>query len=377
MTPIQAAVAEVCTKTVNIHIDKIHIKAPCYHMPRGRPSYHGGDEFGLMQTSASASMKALKDDHEQAYIRSVDINGDTGMANFIEVECCPPLVLQKHNLFGHGNLQTYVYEILDLAAKRMEIEVSDDDRAEWRKGAVGLTEIHLTGNFACPSSCIVQIIDAIDANNLERKRRPKRTWLTLDNGVERNSTFYSLTIYGKHAELKGKAAFRKPGPTRKLLLAEACNAIRAEVKIHSEGLKHLDLGYVSRWKDVDVAALFFEIFNSYDVTYAIQPRLTEAEQACLTRPERNAYLLWLAGVDIEDQYARTNAWSMTKKIYDKTGIKVSSKRRPKPLPDLDLREVFAPANVLPVPAWAIGTPYYSGPRGYGISGVPIDFEALD
>lgn len=377
MTPIEAAVARQCSKPVNIHIDKIRIQAPCYHRPTGRLVYFDEDAFGLVPVAASSSQTALKEGGERAYVRSKDVNGRTGMANIIEIHCCPPLVLQRHNIFGHQNLQTYTYEILDLATARLGIEVREEDRHEWLKGAVALTEIHVTGNFGCSHSAIVPVIDAVDDNNSAGKRRPLPTWITLDNGTEKNSTFYALTIYGKHAELTRKAAFRSPGPVRKKLLAETYNAIRAEVKIRSDGLRHMDLGYVSRWKNVDVSAMFFEIFSKFDVVYAVQRLLTEAELRCLTRAERTAYTLWLLGTDIEDQYKRTGAWSITKRIYDKTGIWVKSKKRPEALPELDLREVFSPENVLPVPDWLLGTEFYSKSRGYGIGRVPVDWCDVD
>ena len=105
-----------------IHIDRIRIKASCTHVPTGKIMYFNDEEFGLIPSGATANQKALKDGGEKAYIRSKDINARTGMAQFIEIHCCPPLVLQKHNLFGHGNLQDYVYAILDLATKRLGIE---------------------------------------------------------------------------------------------------------------------------------------------------------------------------------------------------------------------------------------------------------------
>lgn len=377
MIPIEAAVARQCSKPVNIHIDKIRIQAPCYHKPTGRLAYFDEDALGMVPVASSPNQKALKDGGKRAYIHSKDVNGRTGMANMIEIHCCPPLVLQRHNVFGHQNLQTYAYNILDLATASLGIDVREEDRDEWRRGAMGLTEIHLTGNFGCPHSAIVPVIQAVDDNNFAGKKRQLPTWITLDNGTEKNSTFYALTIYGKHAELKNKAAFRSPGPVRKKLLAETYNAIRAEVKIRSDGLKHMDLAYVSRWKNVDVSALFFDIFSKYNVAYAVQRLLTEDELQCLTRAERKAYTLWLLGTDIEDQYARTGAWSMTKRIYDKTGIWVKSKKRPVAMPDLDLRDVFSPDNVLPVPDWLLSTEFYSKSRGYGIGAVPLDWTDID
>lgn len=377
MKPIEAAVARHCSRPANIHIDKIRIQAPCYHKPTGRLVYFDEDAFGLVAVAASSSQAPLKEGGERAYIRSKDVNGRTGMANVIEIHCCPPLVLQRHNVFGHQNLQTYAYEILDLATAHLGIDVREEDRDEWRRGAVGLTDIHVTGNFGCPHSAIVPLIDAVDDNNPAGKRRPLPTWITLDNGTAKNSTFHALTIYGKHEELKRKAAFRSPGPVRKKLLAETYNAIRAEVKIRSDGLKHMDLGYVSRWKSVDVSALFFDIFSKYNVTYAVQRLLTDYELQCLSRAELGAYRQWLLGIDIEDQYARTGAWKITKSIYDKTGIWVKSKKRPVAVPDLNLREVFSPENVLPVPDWARGTEFYSESRGYGISKVPVDWSEVD
>ena len=365
-------------QAVNIHIDWIHIYAPCHHKPTGTLLYFDDDSLDqLVPSSATANQKAIKDGGKKAYIRSKEINGRTGMASMIEIQCCPPKILQKHNLFGHASLQDYVYTILDLVTQRLHINVEAGDRLNWKQGNVTLTGIHLTANFKRPAGMSVPIIQAIDENNECGKRRPLPSWITLDRGKERRSTFNVLTIYDKMQEMLSHSEWKKPGHYQTKLLAEADRGIRVELKLFSQSLKHHDLGYVSRWQRVDIPALYFEYLDKYRLRHTIQRLLTDDEMASLKRSQRTAYSLWLNGMDIKDQYCRTTAWQLTKDILDQTGIDIGGKRRPEKLPGIDLRDIFTAENVLPVPDWAIGTTCYAAPRGYGISSVPVDPDAAD
>lgn len=298
----------------------------------------------------------------------------------MEVHCCPPLVLQKHNLFGHADLLRYVYEIMDLLTKRLGIEVDPFERDEWRRGGIGITEIHLTANFGCPRDDVLPIIQAVDENNSKGKHRDIASMISLGYTPERRSTFDMVTVYDKKLELMSR--WKKPGPYQLMLIEEAAKGIRAEVKLYSQGLRHRELHYVSRWKDVDVAALFFECMGKYKLRYAIQRLLTADELYMLSNSERKAYQLWLHGVPIAEQFTRSTAWKYAKNILEKTGIDVRGSRRPEALPEIDMASIFVPENVLPVPAWALGTEYYFAPeqtrlRRLGIMGVPVDADVVD
>lgn len=375
--PILSAV----NQDINVHIDWIHIYAPCEHTPTGTLMYFEDRNVDhMIPTAAGRNEKILKDggvSGREAYIRSKEINGRTGVASMIEIQCCPPKLLQKHNLFGHADLQSYVYQILILAAARLKVKVRAEDLLSWKKGDVSITEIHLTANFERPAGMSVAIIQAIDDNTESRKRRPLPSWITLDNGKQRRSTFGILSIYDKHTEMLSHREWKRPGPYQTKILAEAHRGIRAEIKIFSQGLKHYNLGYVNRWKDVNIPTLYFEYLDKYNLCHAVQRLLTDDELLCLTRSERNTYTLWLKGVDVKDQYCRTTAWKVTKTIFHKTGIKISGRRRPEKLPDINLSEIFTPKNVLPVPSWAFGTKCFVAPRGYGISNAPVDLSISD
>ncbi len=344
----------------NIHIDRIRIKAPCSHKPTGKVMYFEEESIGaFVPSGATANLKGLKDGGKKAYVRSKEIDPSTGLATFIEIHCCPPLLLQKHNLFGHAVLQDYVYAILDLLTRRFEIEVDPFDRDQWENGCVSITEIHLTGNFRCPSDAILPIIQAIDDNNTCGKQRKIPSCITLGFSKTRRSTYHALTIYDKSLELM--THWKKPGPYQSKLIEEARAGIRAEVKLYSQELKLLGLEYVMRWQGVDVADLFFKFLNRYQLRYTIQRLLTADELAALTRTERKAYSLWLTGMSIHDQYARTSAWKITREIQKKTDINIKGNRRPDQLPAIDIAKVFSPENLLPIPEWAIGMPYYFAP----------------
>lgn len=374
-------------QAANIHIDKIRITAQWTHKPTGKPHYFDEEEFGLLPSgSATANQKTLKDGGEAAYIKSKGID-EAGMAHLVEIDCCPPLVLQKHNLFGHCVLQDYVYAILDLATKRLGLPVDPAQRTEWRNGGVSITEIHLTANFRCPRAAVLPIIDAIDAAYTKGKWRAEPTSITVQGAKKRRSKSHALTVYDKAIQMASvfRTANRgkKAGKYQSLLIEEAKKGIRAEVKLHSAELKYLNLGYVLRWKDVDVTELYFHFLNKYRVTHCIQRLLTDDEIAMLSRAERKIYTLWLNKVNLEDHYCRTSLWKYARLINEKVAIDIRG-GLPEKLPPVDTNAILVPENILPVPAWAIGTQYYSPPlavatpkRGRGISNVPISDGELD
>ncbi|WP_321894612.1 phage/plasmid replication protein, II/X family [Paraburkholderia heleia] len=344
-----------------VFIDRIKIKAPCTHRPTGKVLTYFDEDLGVEITvGATAVKRALQDGYDAMQVRSKEFSKDGSLAYFIEIDCCPPKVLQRHNMFGHAVLQDYVYEILDRVTSRFGIEVSDDDREEWLRGGVGITEIHLTANFTCPREHVVKIIDAIDQNNLQGKQRKHRTCITLGFTGKRRSKYHVLTVYDKYVELLEK--FKNPGPYQTKVLAEAAQGIRAELKLFSMELAQLKLQYVMRWADVDVAALFFEFFVKYKVAHAIQAFPAHEPLKRLTTKERNVYQLWLAGVDVKEQFAsRTTVLKYVEAIQQKVGVNVGVARRPEGKAVIDLKQVFSAANVRPVPGWAFGTPYFSPP----------------
>ncbi len=375
-------------QTANIHIDKIRITAQLTHEPTGKPHYFDEGEFDIVipSGSATANQKVLKDGGDAAYIKSKGIDGN-GVAHLIEIHCCPPLVLQGHNLFGHCVLQDYVYAILDLAAKRLDLPVDAAQREEWKKGDVSITEIHLTANFGCPRTAVQPIIDAIDAAYTKGKWRSEPTSITVQGAKKRRSKSHALTVYDKAIQLasvfKTAAGSKKPDWVKSLLIEEAEKGIRAEVKLYSEELKYLELGRVGSWEGADISALYFQFLNKYRVTHCIQKLLTDDEIAMLSRGERKIYTLWLSKVSLEDHYCRTSLWKYAKDIEEKVKIDILG-RRPERLPPVETSEIFVPENVLPVPAWAVGTEYYSPPlkvklpkNGRGISTVPIPDGELD
>ena len=371
-------------KNAHIHIDKIHFTGPCRHKPLGKVFFKYDEEVGFTATGASSNRKKLAGRADDAYIQSKDVE-DEDTAYKIDISCCPTKVLQKQNVFGHSSVVDYGYAVFDHLTRALGIEVDPHDREEWRNGGVSITEIHLTGNFGCPEQHLLPIIDAIDANNATGKLRSLLTCITLGYTGRRRSKYHMLTIYGKLQLLERD--WKHPGKYQSKLIEYVRNSIRGEIKLYSMELKARDLQYGANWRDVDVAALFFELFAKYKVSYAIQPLLTEGELAVLSKAELNAYELWLAGKPLEKQFkSRTTVGKHVKSIYQKTGIDVGGDRRPEALPPVHLGDIFRPENVLPIPDWAFGTEYYFPPvtpdlppRKWGgeIDKVPVDPDAVD
>jgi hypothetical protein len=362
-----------------IHIDKICVTGPCRHKPIGKVFYDHNEEVGPVAMGARPRSKQLKTGAEEAFMQSKDIQDD-GFAYKFEIHCCPPKVLQKHNVFGHSSILSYIYAVFDHAMRALGIEADPEDREEWRKGCVWLTEVHLTGNFGCHAQHIVPIIDAVDENNAEGKLRALKTCITLGCTGKRRSKYDMLTLYGKKEQLVSE--WKRPGLFQKNLIQAVTDSIRGEIKLYSMGLKDRKLQYAANWRDVDVASLFFEIFATYKVVYAIQPLLTEDELATLNKAELRVYRRWLSGEDLKDQFSsRTSAWKYTKSIKEKTGMDISGQRRPEALSKIHLGEIFCPDNLLPIPDWLFGTEHYCPPNqpdlprrrfAPGIGKVPLD-----
>jgi hypothetical protein len=350
-------------KNAYIHIDKIHVTGPCRHAPRGRLFFTYDEELGLVPRGAAPDKRQTRRGEDRPYVRSRNVQKDhvaqTHIAHEIEIQCCPPKVLQKHNVFGHSSVADYVHEVFDTVTRAQGIEVNSEDREEWRLGHVWLTQIHLTANFCCPASCVRPIIDAIDENNAEGKHRDGKLCITLGFSESRRSVHDALTIYYKNRQLTGE--WKHPGSYQSRLLDWTQDSIRAEVKLYRHGLRRRKLQRVADWQNVDVAALFFEILHSYKITYAIQRSPDDEQLAALNKRELAVYHLWLKGHPLSDHFGRTTAWKYAKSIKAKIGIDVSGERRPEPQPKINLPDSFRPENVKPIPDWAFGTPFYAPP----------------
>lgn len=352
-------------RSANIHIDKIRVTGLCSHSPIGEAWYRADPETGeVIPVAANPEEHALRKGKGAVHMHSKGIGPD-GMASQLLIECCPPLVLQRHNLFGHSDLGSYVYAVFDRSTQKAGIDVRPEDRKAWRKGHVKITEIHLTANFSCPSQYVEAVIDAIDENNRSGKHRDSDTQISLGYTEKRRSKNYVLSIYYKYLELLHQFG-PNPGPTRQKLLSEAINAIRAELKLFSQYLKNKNLNCVSAWSDIDVASLYFELLNKFKICSAIQQKLTKDEMEQLTMREANVYRLWLEGVDIRNQFkSRTSINDYAQQIKAKTGIDIRSNRRPEALPEIDLGELFTPSNVLAVPKWLKDSQYFCLPAAVG------------
>ena len=343
-----------------VHIDKIHFSGPLTHKPRGTVNFTYDEELGLIPSHTYRNELKSGKKNEVVFIHSRDIDED-GAAHKLEIHCCPPKVLQQHNLFGHASVVDYVNAVFDVVLKLLGLDIKTDvdphELKEWRDGAVWITVIHLTCNFKCSKHHVLPIIDAIDQNNRSGKHRDYLTCISLGYTPEGRSHHHALTIYYKPAQLENEWSGK--GNYQNKLLEYVENSIRAEVKIFSMGLKAHDLRYGANWNNVNVAALFFEIFNKFDIKYAIQPKLTEREIQQLDIAETNAYLLWLSGRSLVDQFkSRSSACKYITLIEEKTGVNTGQNRRPEELPPVHLADVFRADNALAIPDWLFGTPYY-------------------
>lgn len=355
-TPLVKAIPTNQHPERGVHIDRIHITGPLNHVPLGELFYKAFDEYSTIPVGSEAIKPNTKKNPEDVYIRSKEVQSN-GMANMLEIDCCPPKILQGHNFFGHADLMDYVYAIFCKQVEKFELVVDEDTREQWRAGQVAITEIHLTANYWCPEGMQLAIVDAIDKNNPKGKRRDEVTCVTLGLvGNGKRSKYHQATVYDKAVVLEKE--WQKTGTYQKRILAVAKKSIRVEIKCLSQWLKNKnnDLGYAMRWKDTDLNAVFFKLLGSYQINNSIQRLITEEERRMLSRAELRAYMLWLNGENLNDHYGRTTVWKYAVSILHKTSIDVRAHRRPDALPALDLREVLVRDNIVPIPDWAYELP---------------------
>lgn len=359
-------------QTGNIHIDHITVSGPLDHPHLGEGFYKAIDDESTVLVGASALKPKRNRNSDDVYVRSKEVQPN-GRAHRFEIDCCPPKQLQRHNVFGHADMLDYTYAMFDQQTRKHGIYVDPGQRAEWRTGQVGLTEVHLTGNFWCPPSVKPAIFNAIDQNNPKGKHRELETYISLGHTGKRRTVHHGLTVYCKWTQLREE--WEKPGMVRQKLLEVGRLSLRVEVRLFSQWLKENELGYVMRWKGVDVDALFFKLLATRNITNSIQMLLSEDKLIMLTNAERRAYLLWLNGEDLRRHFCRTTVWKYHKAVLAKTGMDMRGSRRPEPHPPINLAEILVPENLVPVPDWAIDSRYYWVP-GTAFAKDPDDLDDM-
>jgi hypothetical protein len=345
-----------------VHIDRLHVVGPLDHKPLGELFYKELDENTVIPVGASAFKPMSRRNPDCVYIRSRDVQSN-GRAHELEFDCCPTKLLQKHNFFGHGDPISYTYAAFDLQTRKFGLAVSAEQREQWRTGQVSVTGLHLCANFWCPENAQLSIIDGIDENVRGGKHRDEATCITLGFTPKRRSQYHTVTTYAKAVLLAQE--WPRPGPYQSRILAAARRSIRVEIKLYSQWLKRRGLGYVMRWRDVDVNAIFFEVLAQYRIRNAVQALLTADERKLLSAAEQRAYLLWLNGESLQDHFCRSTVWKYVSSIEAKTGISLRGQRRPDALPAVNLADILVPENIVPVPSWAHGSPYYWAPGQAG------------
>jgi hypothetical protein len=344
----------------HIHIDRIRVAGPLEHPALGQLWYQPYDDLGgFAPVAASAPRPKRNPAPDDIYVHSTKVQGN-GRANEFVMECCPPQLLQDCNFFGHADMRDYVYAVFMQQIQKHGINVHPDQLDEWSTGQVGLSLVHLTGNFWMAPSAKLPVIDAIDQNNPRGKHRAIPSCITLGFTEKRRSRHYMVTIYDKHLQLL--KMWPRPTDDQKRILELARGSIRVEIKIYDEGLKELGLEYVMRWEDVDVDALFFELLTKFDVRNSIQQLLTEDEVNMLPPSLRRAYLLWLNNVDLNKEYHRCTVAKYIKAILEATTVNMKAHRRPDKLPVIDLGEALTPDNLVAPPDWLAESSMYVAPR---------------
>ncbi|MFY7865514.1 phage/plasmid replication protein, II/X family [Roseateles sp.] len=330
------------------HIDRIDVGGSLTHIPVGTRFYAMYQDMPVA-VGASAFKPQRKKNPEDVFVRSRHIEGREELATWLEFNCCPPQILQGHNVWGHGNLQDYVTAIFERQVDKFGFQPTDAERRHWHGGNVELNHIHLTANIFVPESAKTALVDAVDQNNLKGKRRDHETSIGLGYNGDRRSEYRAASMYDKAPELLLK--WKVPGPYQDKIVNLMRGAMRFEIKLFRKALKQLNRSKVRDWQGVDVTTLFFECLAKFNFANSIQPLLTEDELHMLTKRELQAYVLWLEGHPLATFASRTTVWKYIKAVKGKVGIDMSAHRRPEKLPKIDLADLLVPSNIVPIPTW--------------------------
>lgn len=346
----------------HVHIDFFKCVGPLAHEPLGKTFFIHDPLMGMVPAGASAikPRRPVGNTGAEPYLRSHKLGGQDGLAQELEISCCPGNVLQGHNVFGHGVLGDYVLDIFDREVEKHQIDVSLDDRELWDSGLVQIHEVHLTANFWFDGDKLA-LFDLIDGRFQKSKQRPDKMWITLGGALKR-SAHHMLTIYCKHEQLK--KLWSEVGPLKTQLLALAGQTIRVELKLYRAGLLARGLGTLRSWRAVDLDPLFFETMAKYNLAGAVQKQvpLHVAEKA-LAKPYLRTYIAWQAGQEIELLYSsRATVLTHRKAILEAIGVDVSMRYCPDMDEALDLSHIFTPENIMALPGGALREERYHPPR---------------
>lgn len=337
------------------HIDRIAIAGHLVHRPVGNLFYAMYDGVPIA-VGASAFKPQRKKNAEDVFVRSSQIEGADELATYLEFNCCPPQILQGHNVWGHADMQDYVTAIFERIVEKFaaKLHPTEHERILWHSGEVDVHHVHLATNFFLAGELKLPAFNAIDTNNPHGKKRDLLTSISLGFNGDRRSEYRAATTYCKAVELQGKWKRRGKYQTRIIKLLDG--SIRVEVKLFRKALKQMGLGRVKDWAGVDVNKLFFDTLAKFNIANSIQPLLTEDEREALTKRELGAYVLWLEGHQLSDFYGRTTVWKYVKAVKDKVGIDMSAHRRPDKLAAVDLAKVLSEGNIMPIPEWLLDLP---------------------
>lgn len=350
----------------HIHIDRFTLNGPLEHDSLGEKFYRDDPDLGIIVAGASAHSPKRRGRKNPTpgdiFIKS-SVFGHDERANRILFDCCPPQVLQGHNVFGHGSLLDYGYAVFLLQLKRHGLTATPEEHVWWKTGRmITVSEVHLTGNFWISPELKMMFINAIDEANKSGKHRPIESCIALGWTASRRSIQQGACIYNKAPLLLKE--WSKPGVYQGKLIELADGSIRIEVRLYDGGLTTRELKSASCWANVDVDQLFFDVLSGFNVGNAIQPLLTGDEEKLLTKAELITYLLWLHKHDLRELLSASTISRHSRAIKQKAGTDILSDRRPERLPALDLSEILTVENIVPVPDWLIEAGRYWPPGRY-------------
>jgi II/X family phage/plasmid replication protein len=286
--------------------------------------------------------------------------GDHG--RYVRVSGCPSKFLQGHNVFGSNDLHGIAIAMLERICTVIGTEPTELDRADWRRGNIGLTMVDVTESWELSSRD--QVRSALQALS-EFARLKNRGGAVVRGGTNywgQHSRRWALKCYGKGDELEAKKRGHKLPydlPMRDEVTAYADRLLRFELRLLSLELRKQDAHVAKSWVPGFAQVLHSNAMDKLEISEAAMLKPDKLEGL----PPRLAlaYQSWQSGHDLRAMLSRATFYRYRAELL-KHGVDIALRRPHAPESNVVPLRVVLHARPVSVPAWAHNTPLYFEPK---------------
>jgi hypothetical protein len=341
-------------------IDLLDIRIYFQHKPFGTLRFLKREDGTDGVTKCLTKNVNLYDDGAVIHVTSLN-NGKK-----IAIRCCPPKVLQGHNIFGTNNVIGLANKLIKYVLAALGLNASQEQVNAWERGEFEIQAIDITHRFAVESHPLVSrlITHLVRTTSLRFRPTPicpgigvrmlapcrQANWLFYDKLLEfedkrKKEAKYLRALIGKNSDTDA---------IENLLRQEASMNMRAELKLEKNYLKENRLSHGSAWGRGKAKEIYFQelellrlgVIPSVEYAKVLLDRLTEPKL-------RQTFIVWFHGENLSTYGNRQTLRGRQNAILNAVGIDILNDAMPLKNPPLNMADVFDADNVLPdFPEWA-------------------------